>query len=158
MRLAVDVMCGGIVTYLRMCGHDTVYVGDEGIEDDGAILEFAAAEGRTILTRDVALATRADDAILLKCRETEAQLAELLEAGVELELEAEPIYCGACNGRLEGADPTESLPEYAPDLEDAAVWRCRDCGQCFWKGSHWDRVGETLTRVREERSNATGDQ
>ena len=158
MRLAVDVMCGGIVTYLRMCGHDTVYVGGEGIEDDGAILEFAAAEGRTILTRDVALANRADDAILLECRETEDQLAELLEAGVDLELEAEPTYCGACNGRLEGVDPEGSVPEYAPDPGDVPVWRCEDCGQCFWRGSHWDRVGETLTRVREERPNTAGDQ
>ena len=149
MRLAVDVMCGGIVPYLRMCGHDAVYVGDEGIEDDGAILEFAVGEARTILTRDVELATRADDAILLERRETEDQLTELLEAGVDLDLEDEPTYCGSCNGHLEGVDPTGSLPEYAPDPGDVAVWRCRDCGQGFWKGSHWDRVGETLKEVRQ---------
>ena len=147
MRFAVDLMCGGIVPYLRMCGHDTVYVGDEGIEDDGAILEFSADEKRTILTRDVELATRADDAILLECRETADQLRELLEAGIELDLEDEPAYCGSCNGPLERVDPGEPTPEYAPGPEECTVWRCRDCGQCFWKGSHWDRVGETLTRV-----------
>ncbi|MHC3437945.1 Mut7-C RNAse domain-containing protein [Natrialbaceae archaeon A-gly3] len=147
MRLAVDVMCGGIVPYLRMCGHDTVYVGDEGIEADVAILEFAGEGGRTVLTRDVELASRAEESILLESRETEGQLAEVLEAGVELDLDDEPTYCGVCNGRLEGVGPTEPTPEYAPGPEDIAVWRCRDCGQCFWKGSHWDRVGETLTRV-----------
>ncbi len=147
MRLAVDVMCGGIVPYLRMCGHDTAYVGDEGIEDDGAIIAFATSEERTVLTRDVALANRADDAVLLERRETEDQLRELLEAGLSLDLEAEPTYCGACNGPLERIDPGEPTPEYAPGSEEFSVWRCRNCGQCFWKGSHWDRVGETLTRV-----------
>jgi hypothetical protein len=36
------------------------------------------------------------------------------------------------------------MPEYAPDPEDTDVWRCIDCGQFFWKGSHWDDVADTL--------------
>ncbi|ELZ08255.1 hypothetical protein C479_12988 [Halovivax asiaticus JCM 14624] len=27
MRLLVDVMCGRLVPYLRMCGYDTIYAG-----------------------------------------------------------------------------------------------------------------------------------
>ncbi|MCU4925610.1 Mut7-C RNAse domain-containing protein [Halobacteria archaeon AArc-dxtr1] len=151
MRLLVDLMCGGIVSYLRMCGHDTVYAGDRGVEADDAVLELARHANRTIVTRDVALANRAertDGAICLESRDVEAQLRELAAAGVDLELDAEPTYCGSCNGRLERVEGTDPLPEYVPDSLESAIWRCQDCGQYFWRGSHWDRVRETLSRVR----------
>ncbi|PSP98633.1 hypothetical protein BRC89_07140 [Halobacteriales archaeon QS_4_70_19] len=53
--------------------------------------------------------------------------------------------------RMCGHDATYALDErapYAPD--DRSVWRCNRCGQQFWRGSHWDRVAETLAAVRGE--------
>jgi len=147
MRLLVDVMCGGIVSYLRMCNHDTVYAADRGLEVDNDLLAVARDESRTLVTRDVELANRADDAILLKARVVEGQLRELAVAGVDLALADEPAFCGRCNGPLEEVDSTVSTPEYAPDPATVTIWRCRDCGQYFWRGSHWDRVAETLSRV-----------
>ena len=147
MRLLLDVMCGGLVSYLRMCGHDAAYAGDRGIEADDALLEVAREENRTLVTRDVHLANRADDAILLESRSVERQLAELADAGVRLALADDPSRCGRCNGLLERVEPTTSTPDYAPDLAETAVWRCRSCGQHFWRGSHWDRVAETLTKI-----------
>lgn len=41
MQLLLDVMCGGLVAYLRMCNHDTVYAGDRGLE--AQLAELAAA-------------------------------------------------------------------------------------------------------------------
>ena len=148
MRLLVDVMCGGVVAYLRMCGHDTLYAGDHDLEADEEILALARADERTIVTRDTELATRADDAVLLTTLDTEDQLEELLRAGVELELSAEPTRCGVCNGRLGRVDRHEQTPDYAPDPEETTRWTCRDCGQYFWRGSHWDRVRETIDEVR----------
>lgn len=149
MRLLLDVMCGGLVAYLRMCNYDTAYAGDRGLEADDDLLALARDEDRTLLTRDVALANRADDSIPLESRDVEAQLAELAEAGLELTLADEPAFCGRCNGSLERVEPTAATPEYAPDPAEFGVWLCRDCGQHFWCGSHWDRVAETLARVRE---------
>ncbi|MFD1562384.1 Mut7-C RNAse domain-containing protein [Haloarchaeobius amylolyticus] len=148
MRSLVDVMCGGIVTYLRMCNHDTVYAGDRGLEADDDLLAVARDEARTLITRDVALANRADDSILLESRGVEEQLGELAAAGVDLSLADEPAFCGRCNGPLGRVESTASTPEYAPDPADVAVWRCRDCGQYFWRGSHWDRVAETLAKIQ----------
>ena len=147
MRLLLDVMCGGLRSYLRMCNHDTVYAGDRGLEADDALLSLAAEDDRTLITRDVALADRAPDAILLESRDVEAQLAELAAAGVELTLADEPAFCGRCNGGLEPVDRTAATPEYAPDPAETDVWRCRSCGQHFWRGSHWDRVAETLSKI-----------
>ncbi|WP_339102907.1 Mut7-C RNAse domain-containing protein [Haloterrigena salinisoli] len=147
MRLLLDVMCGGLDAYLRMCDHDTVYAGDRGLEADDALLALARDEDRTLLTRDVALAARAADSILLESRDVEEQLAELADAGIDLTLADEPRFCGRCNGRLERVDSTASTPEYAPDSTETDVWRCRDCDQHFWQGSHWDRVERTLSEI-----------
>lgn len=148
MRVLLDVMCGGLVAYLRMCGHDTAYAGDRGLEDDDALLALAADDGRTLVTRDVQLASRAEASILLESRDVEDQLAELRAADVDLSLADEPRFCGRCNGSLEALDPARSTPEYAPDPEETAVWICADCGQFFWRGSHWKRVERTLVEVR----------
>lgn len=147
MRFLVDLMCGGVVAYLRMCGHDAVYAGDRGLEADDAIVAAARDDGRTVITRDVELAARAPDAVLLESRDVEAQLAELADAGVALVLADEPARCGRCNGPLDRLSTDSQTPEYAPDPDDDPVWQCGDCGQCFWKGSHWDRVRETLAEI-----------
>lgn len=141
-RLLLDVMCGGLRSYLRMCGHDTVYALDRGIEADDRLLAIAREEDRTLITRDRRLATRADTAILLETTDTESQLRALYNAGIELTL-VEPTRCSRCNGRLEPA--IGPRPEYAPPERPA--WQCVDCGQWFWKGSHWNRVRATLQSV-----------
>lgn len=148
MRILLDVMCGGIVAYLRMCGHDTAYAGDRGLEADDALLAIAADEDRTLVTRDVQLASRTEESILLESRDVEAQLGELAAAGLDLTLEDEPRFCGRCNGSLEAVESGRSTPEYAPDPAETAVWTCTHCGQFFWRGSHWERVERTLERVR----------
>lgn len=147
MKLLLDVMCGGLDAHLRMCDHDTVYAGDRGLEADDRLLEIAREENRTLVTRDVHLSNRADDAVLLESREAEAQLAELAAAGVDLTLADEPGFCGRCNGPLEPVAESAATPAYAPDPAETDVWRCRRCGQYFWRGSHWDRVAETLSRI-----------
>ncbi|ERH09170.1 MAG: hypothetical protein J07HX64_00923 [halophilic archaeon J07HX64] len=51
-RLLADAMLGRLVSYLRMCGHDTVYAPDAGLEEDDDIRAVAREEGRRLLTRD----------------------------------------------------------------------------------------------------------
>lgn len=145
-------MCGGLVSYLRMCNYDTVYAGDREVEADDELLAVSRNEERTLVTRDVELANRAacptDEprgAILLESLDVEEQLRELTTAGVDLTLPAEPAVCSRCNGSLERVALTESTPEYAPDAGERPLWRCRSCRQHFWRGSHWDRVQETLS-------------
>ncbi|PSQ42528.1 hypothetical protein BRD17_08505 [Halobacteriales archaeon SW_7_68_16] len=155
MRLLLDAMCGDLRAYLRMCGHDTAYALDRGIEADDALLVIAETESRTLVTRDRELIERATARDIGTVRptstDTEAVLRTLQEAGVDLTLSGRPSRCGACNGRLKqvagGGDGSATggpgdRPAAAPP--DRAVWRCRDCGQAFWKGGHWDRVAATL--------------
>jgi Uncharacterized conserved protein len=145
----LDVMLGKLATYLRMCGYDTAYALDEGreVEADDAILGMARDEDRTLLTRDTELADRAGDrGVCLTTREVSDQLRELHGAGVALELDDRPARCGNCNGPLERLDGERAT--HAPD--NGPVWVCRHCDQQFWTGSHWDRVGSTLARIRDD--------
>jgi uncharacterized protein with PIN domain len=143
-RFLLDAMLGKLARYLRMCGHDAAYALDRGFEDDDALVDIAREEGRTLLTRDRSLASRVDDAILLAEREVTDQLRELRAAGVDVSLADRPARCGACNGELRALPADSETPDYAPAPDEVRVWQCRRCGQCFWKGSHWDDVGARL--------------
>ncbi|MDJ1431697.1 Mut7-C RNAse domain-containing protein [Halostagnicola sp. A-GB9-2] len=151
MRFLVDLMCGGIVSYLRMCGYDTAYAGERDLEEDDELRRVVDSEGRALVTRDVALSERAGGSILLTSRTVEGQLEELAAAGVDLTLAKEPVRCGRCNGSLVRVQPpseelASEVPEYVPDGTQP-IWRCRACGQYFWKGSHWDDVRSTLSEI-----------
>ena len=140
-------MCGGLVTYLRMCGHDTAYALDRAAESDEAVLAWARGEDRPVVTRDADLAAAAPAAIRLESRDVRDQLAELRDAGLDLTLPDEPTRCSRCNGELEGTAEADPLPEYVPDDPPSPVWRCPDCGHHYWRGSHWEDVRETLAAV-----------
>ena len=154
----LDVMCGKLATYLRLCGYDAAYALDRGVEADDRLLSLAAAEDRVLLTRDRELAARAPgadpavDAVLLTERDVLDQLRKLA-AGFPVELAAELTRCGSCNGGVErvgaGADPVPDRPDYVPDDvgSERPGWRCTDCGQWFWKGGHWDDVAARLDDV-----------
>ncbi|WP_049937052.1 Mut7-C RNAse domain-containing protein [Haloplanus natans] len=135
-----DAMLGKLARYLRMCGYDTAYTSDRGVERDGAINDLARHEDRTLLTRDTDLAARTAGAILLAKRDIEDQLRELGDAGVSLSLPETPTRCGRCNGTLARVDGVTPTPEDTPDPAETPLWRCTECGQYFWKGSHWDGV------------------
>ncbi|EMA29434.1 Mut7-C RNAse domain-containing protein [Haloarcula japonica] len=143
-RLVLDAMLGKLATYLRMCGYDTAYALDRDAEADDDLLALAADEDRLLITQDTDLAARAPESVLLSEREIDGQLRELADAGFRLSLAPEPAHCGVCNGPVEEVDPVEPTPEYAPSASDEPVWRCTDCGQHFWKGSHWASVKTTL--------------
>lgn len=143
-RLLLDVMLGKLATYLRMCGYDAAYALDRETEADDDLLAMARAEDRLLLTRDVLLARRAENSLLLTAREVTDQLGELADAGFDLAL-SEPSRCARCNGVLERVAEGEESPDYAPSPTETDVWRCRSCGQRYWRGSHWDDVEETLS-------------
>ncbi|WP_280587754.1 Mut7-C RNAse domain-containing protein [Halorubrum sp. Boch-26] len=164
-RVFLDAMCGKLATYLRMCGYDAAYALDRGVEADDRVLSLAAAEDRTLITRDRELAARAVDALLLTERDVLDQLGEVAEAGLPVDLAESPTRCGACNGPVERVGPEgvdvdpDDRPEYVPDdvgaspatesdsavdAESRPAWRCGDCGRWFWKGGHWESVADRL--------------
>ena len=143
----LDAMLGKLATYLRICGYDAAYALDRDADDDDRLRTLAAEEGRRLVTRDRALAESTPGAVTVTERGIEGQLRELRDAGFDLTPATRPTRCGACNAPLERVEEGDPRPDYAPDEDEAAVWRCVDCGQYFWMGSHWDDVRATLRRI-----------
>ena len=141
-RLCLDVMLGGLRAPLRMMGYDTAYAMDRGIEADDEIVACAQREERLLLTRDVAVAHAADRSLLLTEIDSTDQLGELAAAGFDLSLDG-PSRCSRCNGSLQRVEEGP-VPDAAPDPTDERVWQCRDCGQYYWRGSHWENLRERI--------------
>lgn len=149
-QFLLDAMLGTLSTYLRMCGYDTLYALEDDLEGDDEIRTRTQSTNRTLLTRDRELARGTDDALLLHSLDIEDQLAELQVHGVRIELPTRTERCSVCNGRLSRLDP-DRHPDHAPN-DIATVWQCRECDQYFWKGSHWDRVQETINEIAANQS------
>lgn len=142
--LLLDHMLGKLAVYLRMCGYDAAYAGDLQLETDEELRTVAREQGRTLLTRDHHVAESFPDGVLLQSRAVEEQLDELVSAGFALCLADPPRRCGQCNGRLVPNEDPADRPAYAPSDPAITCWCCADCGQYFWKGSHWDDVAARL--------------
>ena len=91
-------------------------------------------------------AASAGGGIRLADHEITGQLAELRDQRVDTTLPSEPARCRVCNSRVDAIESGER-PEHAPDA--VRVWQWRGCGQYFWKGSHWERVEETIADIAE---------
>jgi uncharacterized protein with PIN domain len=142
VRLLADAMLGSLARVCRMCGHDTAYCLDRGVEADEDVLALAVREDRTLLTRDRQLAARVPESVLVESKDVDDQLRELAAAGVALSLSAGE-RCGACNGELRELGAGEQRAEYVSADADA-VWVCTDCSQQFYRGGHWRDVEERL--------------
>lgn len=137
-------MLGKLAVYLRMCGYDTAYAGDRGITADDAMRGLAIAEERRLLSRDRSLVASTPEAIFVESHAVEDQIAELREAGIDIDLGDRPRRCGRCNGPLDPEPEDRPRPDYAPTDPAVDCFRCRECGRYFWEGSHWEDVADRL--------------
>lgn len=143
--VCLDVMLGGLKAPLRMIGYDTAYALDRGIEADPDLIELAESEARVLVTRDGPLSDRFDRSVLLYATDPTAQLRELEAAGFELSLDG-ASRCSTCNGSLRRVRDGPG-PEEGPDPTVEPVFQCRDCGQHYWRGSHWADVERRLENL-----------
>lgn len=147
-RFVADTHLGKLARHLRMAGFDTLY-GDDW--DDDRIVVLAAAERRTILTRDRAMLRRreVDRGYCVRAVESEAQLAEVISR-LQLEGLVRPFTrCRECNVLLEDVAPeavAERVPEKVRGLYQRFK-RCPSCARVYWEGSHYARMRGILERV-----------
>ncbi len=131
-----DTMLGKLARWLRIAGQD-VELAPKNISDD-EILEKAVSENRVVLTRDKELSERKEN-VLLVPDDLKDQL-RLIGKEFDIDWSIKPRRCSLCNGKLE--ETTKGLPE---GVENG--WRCLDCGQKYWKGSHWKKIRKVFKEV-----------
>jgi uncharacterized protein with PIN domain len=119
---------------------DTIY--EPSLADDDIILR-AEGEGRTILTRDIALYKKASregaKSFLVKEKENLALLKEV----APLLIDPSPgSRCPACNSLLILDQSRETA--LLTTGSEGRRWLCPSCGKLYWHGSHWKGIGRTL--------------
>jgi len=155
MRFILDGMLGKLTRWLRMMGHDAVYLNDA---KDRELVANAIEEKRILLTSDVALyrlaIARAADAYLLKGR-TEAERLASLASRFKLNLSVNPAEsrCPTCGSPLSMASKEDVRGKVPPTTFNAFTefWTCSnpECGKVYWQGSHWQNISATLEKARK---------
>jgi uncharacterized protein len=145
-RFLADEMLGTLARWLRMMGYDTKYA--RGLLD-GEILTLASEEGRIILTRDRQLAERArDHGMLISSAVPDEQLENVVRA-YGLNDDGAMTRCTLCNGQLQLVSKDAiagKVPERVLSSHDE-FYRCPQCGQVYWKGTHWDNIMKKMGRL-----------
>ncbi len=60
----------------------------------------------------------------------------------------ECIVCGFIYDEAEGW-PEDGIPPGTRWEDVPDDWQCPDCGQPYWKGSHWDNMAAIVRRLRD---------
>ena len=147
-RFVADGHLGKLARHLRMAGFDTLWSNDW---DDDRIIAVAAAEARTILTRDKGMLRRSevDRGYFVRNTESEAQLREVVRA-LQLERLVAPFSrCRECNVPLEDVAREAVLDRLPPRVREhyTAFKRCPGCERVYWEGSHFERMKGVLDRL-----------
>jgi uncharacterized protein len=143
-------MCGGLARWLRVLGVDTAYTRNI---DDLALVRHALTQGRVVLSSDRRLFER-------RVFTTRELTGLFIPVGLFLPDQVRfvagrlklPIgfpRCTVCNGQLEPVDRTE-VADVVPAR--SLIWaheffRCRECHQVYWEGTHWRRIGALRDEV-----------
>ena len=150
-RFVLDVHLGKLARLLRMLGFDVCYRNDY---TDRQIITIAIDDGRIILTRDRRLlfAKAVTRGYWVRSTEPESQCRELLER-FDLYSQIKPFSrCMLCNGAIEPVDKSRIIDRLEPGTKRHfdTFYCCGQCGKVYWKGSHFDRMVQTLARLRRE--------
>ncbi len=148
-RFILDGHLGRLARYLRLLGFDTAY------DRDCADEELAArshGERRILLTRDRGLLKRNEvtHGAYLYSTHPREQLMEVVER-FDLRRSMRPFRrCTRCNGRLVRATRHSLEGTIDPELlsRHATFRRCRDCGQVYWPGSHFEKLQRIVEEVQ----------
>ncbi len=146
-----DAMLGRLTRWLRILGHPVFY--DQALSDN-QILSMAHANNWILLTKDHELHQRAQQqgiqCIYLKGCTISNKLVELARhLSLSFCLDTAFSRCAVCGAHLKQVDksliqsqvPSGTLNHYT------TFWQCENCSKIYWKGSHWNRISQTITHV-----------
>jgi uncharacterized protein with PIN domain len=151
VRFLADAMLGRLARWLRVLGWDAAY---HPTIHDPALVDWARAEDRILLTRDrpLLLELRPGRSLLIVAERPLDQLRQVV-TDVALTPPVELFTrCLVCNAVLRPAtDPecTSLIPPEARELP-GPVRRCPGCGRMYWPGSHVRRMRAALARTFPE--------
>jgi uncharacterized protein with PIN domain len=156
MKFIADGMLGKLARWLRLAGHDVIYIGDLKVpagEQDDALLSLSRGEDRVLLTSDIELHRRARRAgvksAFVQGNDLVDQLVQVSRrSGSKIHIRPENSRCPMCNGMLEEVDKDEVEGKVPGNVleSQSEFWRCSSCGKIYWQGTHWKTIVEMAER------------
>ncbi len=151
VKFVADGMLGSLARWLRMMGHDVVYL--HGLDDDK--LMALAKEGRVLLTRDLELYRRATargiTTFYVEGKNESARLAAIAERfGIPLEIDLSVSRCPRCNTLIQPVPKTDVVDKVEKNTfaHYDEFWECPNCGKIYWQGAHWPKIRDTLEEAK----------
>ena len=146
-------MLGNIARKLLLLGFDTEYYSDI---DDLKLISKAKNEQRTIISKDqelIAKAKKQDIVSVYVTKEDEIeQFLEILEH-IPLELDTisgDTARCTKCNSptlQIDKSKISGKIPQKVLEFNDR-FWKCENCNQIYWEGTHIKKLQEFLEKVK----------
>lgn len=146
IRFLADSMLGTLAKWLRILGYDTAY---DAHLDDHQLVRLSRAEGRILLTRDTSLSQRKGlTCLLVESAVLEEQLAQVVRA-FRLPLDHAFSRCPVCNAVLLDVSKHEAWGQVPPFVfqTQESFKLCAECNRFYWRGTHWQRMQESLQRL-----------
>jgi uncharacterized protein with PIN domain len=149
-RFLCDPSLGGLARWLRAAGYEARLA--PGVTGH-RLPDEALRRGFVLLTSEAEVLDRrivADGSLVVVWVPSALTMAEQLHlAAVELGLTLRESRCMACGGGLVPAAKEAVRPRIPPRT---ALWKdeyfvCGECDHLFWRGTHWERIAETLRRT-----------
>lgn len=142
-----DVNLGRLARYLRLLGFDCYY---SNAYEDRDIAKIASEQKRIVLTRDRALLHYKiiTHGYFVRDDRPRYQVKEVLSRLDLVRLVKPFTRCVRCNGLLKAVDKESVSDQLEPKTKKYydTFKQCVDCGQVYWKGSHYARA---MTRISE---------
>jgi len=153
LKFIVDGMLGKLSRWLRMLGYDVEYFNNM---DDDQLTKVASEEKRILLTRDYQLYRKASvhgvEAFLVEGQTEAERLVRLVERfNVRLEIDVANSRCPKCNTKITPVSK-EEVKDRVPSSTFRFYndfWICPNCKQVYWRGSHWEKINNTLIQARQ---------
>jgi len=145
MKFVADIMLGRLARWMRLLGFDVLY---PDTSDDKELLNFA--DERIILTRDKDLGKK-KNVLLIKSVNVNEQLKQVVNE-LNLKISRPLSRCSVCNqilAEVEKSSVKALVPERIYNNHDT-FWRCPDCNRIYWKGSHYDKIMDTVSRLKSK--------
>lgn len=147
-KFVLDTHLGKLASYLRMLGFDTLYRNDFG---DDELAQISSDENRYLLTRDRGLLKRnlVSLGYHLSSTNPREQLAEVVGRFELSDLKRPFRRCIACNGDLSRVEKEAVQDRLQPNTRRYYddFFMCNQCGNIYWKGSHYQRMKQFIEQV-----------
>jgi len=151
-KFILDVNLGRLARYLRAMGFDTLYRNDYSDDD---IVDISNRKKRIILTRDKGILMRnaVQRGYWIRNISVKEQAAEVVKKFDLYNLISPFKRCMECNGLIKPVSKESVLEhlEFKTREYFNHFYRCTKCYKIYWKGSHYDKMSQFITKILKER-------